>query len=202
MTLTQRGSPSAPQGVFREELGQIVSGELRGPGGLSRGDEFGKAALSHRGTIDFMDWVFDTFDLDGSEVVGSLSPFFFDIYTLELVLCLANGATLVIIPEQLATFPPRLMSFLRDRSVSFLFWVPSIMVTIAKLGLLEAIPAAEPPPTHPRLHVVERRAPLDLGALSDPPAWAPLAAPLAWLTAAELGATSLWRLAVRSDGAW
>lgn len=100
-------------------------------------------ALSHRGTIDFMDWVFDTFALDGSEVVGSLSPFFFDIYTLELVLCLAKGATLVIIPEQLATFPPRLMSFLRDRSVSFLFWVPSIMVTIAKLGLLEAIPLPE-----------------------------------------------------------
>ena len=62
--------------------------------------------------------------------------------------------------------------------------------------------AAEAPPTHPRLHLVERRAPLDLGALPDPPAWAPLAAPLAWLTAAELGATALWRLAVRSDGAW
>ena len=51
-------------------------------------------------------------------------------------------------------------------------------------------------------HLVERRAPLELGALDDPPAWAPLAAPLAWLTAAELGATALWRLAVRSDGTW
>jgi D-alanine--poly(phosphoribitol) ligase subunit 1 len=97
-------------------------------------------ALSHRGTIDFMDWVFDTFDFDGSEVVGNLSPLFFDIYTLELVLCLAKGATLVLIPDQLATFPPRLMTFLAERSVSFLFWVPSIMVTIAKLGLLEAVP--------------------------------------------------------------
>ena len=54
--------------------------------------------LSHRSTIDFMDWVFARFGFDGSEIIGSLSPFYFDIYTLELYLCLAKGATLVIIP--------------------------------------------------------------------------------------------------------
>lgn len=62
--------------------------------------------------------------------------------------------------------------------------------------------AEEAPPAHPRLHLVERRAPLDLGALPDPPAWAPLAAPWAWLTAPGPRETALWRLAVRSDGAW
>ncbi|MCK6513765.1 hypothetical protein L6R46_01740 [Myxococcota bacterium] len=80
----------------------------------------------------------------------------------------------------------------------------------ALIGVAEALPcgseliftAAEAPPAHPRLHLVERRAPLDLGALDDPPAWAPLAAPLAWLTAPDLRATTLWRLAVCSDGAW
>ena len=36
VTLTQRGGPSTPQGVFREDLGQIVSGKLQGPGGLSQ----------------------------------------------------------------------------------------------------------------------------------------------------------------------
>jgi amino acid adenylation domain-containing protein len=97
-------------------------------------------ALSHRGTVDFMDWVFDTFVFDESVVIGSLSPFYFDIYTLELNACLAKGATLVIIPEQLAIFPARLMAFLAENKVSFLFWVPSIMVHIAKLGLLEAVP--------------------------------------------------------------
>ena len=97
-------------------------------------------ALSHRGTIDFMDWVFDTFAFDDQVVIGSLSPFYFDIYTLELVLCLAKGATLVIIPEQMALFPAKLMQFLADQEVSFLFWVPTIMVNIANLGLLDRIP--------------------------------------------------------------
>ena len=97
-------------------------------------------ALSHRGTIDFMDWVFTTFDFDSKFVIGSLSPFFFDIYTLELLVCLSRGATLVIIPDQLATFPVRLMEFLAAQDISFLFWVPSIMVNIANLGLLEKFP--------------------------------------------------------------
>lgn len=95
--------------------------------------------LSHRGTIDFMDWVFDTFPFDSSVVIGSLSPFYFDIYTLELNLCLAKGATLVIIPEQLAIFPAKLMEFLAELRITFLFWVPSIMVNIANLGLLDKV---------------------------------------------------------------
>ena len=93
-------------------------------------------ALNHRGTIDFMDWVFGYLSLDGTEVIGSLSPFYFDIYTLELYLCLAKGATLVIIPEQCAAFPAKLVEFLAAQSISFIFWVPTIMVNIANQDLL------------------------------------------------------------------
>lgn len=92
--------------------------------------------LNHRSTIDFMDWCFERLPLDGSERIGSLSPFHFDIYTLELNLCIAKGATLVIVPENLAAFPPRLMQFLSAQAISFIFWVPSIMVSIAAQGLL------------------------------------------------------------------
>ena len=93
-------------------------------------------ALSHRGTIDFMDWVFHRLGLDGSEVIGSLSPFYFDIYTLELCLCLAKGATLVIIPEQCAAFPAKLLDFMVAQAISFIFWVPTIMVNVANQNLL------------------------------------------------------------------
>jgi len=93
-------------------------------------------ALSHRGTIDFMDWVFERLSLDGREVIGSLSPFYFDIYTLELYLCLAKGATLVIIPDHTATFPAKLLQFMAEHAVSFVFWVPTIMVNIANQDLL------------------------------------------------------------------
>jgi len=93
--------------------------------------------LSHRSTIDFMDWLFDRFEFRCSTRIGSLSPFYFDIYTLELNLCLAKGATIVIIPDELAIFPASLMKFLADQAISFIFWVPSIMVTISNQKLLD-----------------------------------------------------------------
>ncbi len=92
--------------------------------------------LNHRGTIDFMDWCFDRFAFDGTERIGSLSPFYFDIYTLELNLCLARGATIVVIPEEAGIFPTKLMEFVAAQSISFIFWVPSIMVNIDNQGLL------------------------------------------------------------------
>ena len=52
-------------------------------------------------------------------------------------LCLHKGATLVFVPEQLAAFPARLLEFLQAQQISFLFWVPSVMVAIANLDLLE-----------------------------------------------------------------
>ncbi len=95
--------------------------------------------LSHRGMIDFMDWAFDRFGFDGRERIGSLSPFFFDIYAMELCICLAKGATIVIIPDQLAVFPAKLVRFLADNSVSFIFWVPTIMVNVANMDLLKGV---------------------------------------------------------------
>ncbi|MBW9332826.1 amino acid adenylation domain-containing protein [Herbaspirillum sp. RU 5E] len=97
-------------------------------------------ALHHKSTIDFMDWAFERLGLGGEETIGSLSPFYFDIYTLELWLSLAKGATLVILPEQYAAFPAKLLEYLVQEAVSFIFWVPTIMVNIANQGLLEKIP--------------------------------------------------------------
>lgn len=94
-------------------------------------------ALNHRSTIDFMDWVFERFSFDGTERIGSLSPFYFDIYTLELYLCLAKGATLIIIPEECAAFPVKLVGYLSAHSISFIFWVPTIMVNIANQDLMD-----------------------------------------------------------------
>ena len=94
--------------------------------------------MHHRSVIEFMAWVFERLALDGSEVIGSLSPFYFDIYTLELYLALAKGSTIVIIPDELPTFPAKLVAFLAEQKISFIFWVPTIMVNIANLGLLDA----------------------------------------------------------------
>jgi D-alanine--poly(phosphoribitol) ligase subunit 1 len=102
-----------------------------GSTGLPKG-----VALNHRSTIDFVDWAFDRLGLDGSEVMGSLAPIYFDAYTLEFCMCLAKGATWVVVPEQLAMFPAKLVEFVAAQPINFIFWVPTVMVNIANLDLL------------------------------------------------------------------
>ncbi len=96
--------------------------------------------LNHRSFIDFTQWSLETFDFDGEEIIGSLSPAVFDIYSFELCLLMVKGATLVIIPESYAIYPVKLLQILNVERVSYIFWVPTIMVNIANLGLLEKIP--------------------------------------------------------------
>ncbi|MFZ1072551.1 MAG: amino acid adenylation domain-containing protein [Verrucomicrobiia bacterium] len=93
-------------------------------------------ALNHRSTIDWADWAFERLSLDGSEVMGSLAPIYFDAYTLEFCMMIAKGATWVVIPDQCATFPVKLVDFLMAHPVNFIFWVPTIMVNIANQDLL------------------------------------------------------------------
>jgi amino acid adenylation domain-containing protein len=93
-------------------------------------------ALNHKSFIDFTEWAIERLKITDDESIGSLSPVYFDIYSFELCLLAARGATITIIPEQLATFPAKLIEFLQNKKINFIFWVPTIMVNIANLDLL------------------------------------------------------------------
>jgi amino acid adenylation domain-containing protein len=133
--------PHWDQALIDARLAQVIDTDplciihTSGSTGIPKG-----VALNHKSTIDFMDWAFDTLSLGSEEIIGSLSPFYFDIYSLELWYCLAKGATLVILPEQYAAFPARLLDYMAAESISFIFWVPTVMVNIANQDLLEKIP--------------------------------------------------------------
>ncbi|RIX52039.1 phenylalanine racemase [Paenibacillus nanensis] len=95
--------------------------------------------LNHRSFIDFTEWSINTTGIDDNEVIGSLSPSVFDIYSFELCMLMALGSTIVILPDGLAAFPTRILQLLQDHHVTFIFWVPTIMVNIANLDLLSRI---------------------------------------------------------------
>lgn len=97
-------------------------------------------ALSHRGLIDFSEWFDSRFDFNGRDVVGSLSPLFFDGYIPGLFMSLLHGGKFVILPREVAAFPVKLAEQLSMNEVSFIFWVPSTLVPIAKLKVLDDLP--------------------------------------------------------------
>lgn len=96
--------------------------------------------LNHKSFIDFTEWAVDTLEIGDDEVIGSLSPLVFDIYSFELCMLMSRGSTIVLIPENLSAFPVNILKLMRERSVSFIFWVPTIMVNIANMDLLSRMP--------------------------------------------------------------
>lgn len=95
--------------------------------------------LNHKSFIDFTEWALDTFNFTDDEVIGSLSPLVFDIYSFELCMLMAKSSTIVVIPEHLSAFPASILKLLEEHNVTFLFWVPTIMVNIANMDLLSSI---------------------------------------------------------------
>lgn len=93
--------------------------------------------LSHRGFLDFMEAVESAGLMQENAVIGSLSPIVFDIFSFELCMLAIKGSTLSLLPEKMAAFPLRLLQIMEATSVSFIFWVPTIMVNIANMRLLE-----------------------------------------------------------------
>lgn len=95
--------------------------------------------LNHKSFVDFIEWSVDTFKFSEDEIIGSLSPLVFDIYSYELCMLMSKGSTIVLIPDSLAAFPIKILEILEKEKITFLFWVPTIMVNIANMGLLEKI---------------------------------------------------------------
>ena len=95
--------------------------------------------LNHKSFFDFTEWALDTFKFDDNELMGSLSPLVFDIYSFELCMLMAKSSTLVVIPEHLSAFTASILKILEEHKVTFLFWVPTIMVNIANMDLLSSI---------------------------------------------------------------
>jgi amino acid adenylation domain-containing protein len=95
--------------------------------------------LNHKSFIDFTEWAIDTLKINDNEIIGSLSPLVFDIYSFELCMLMAKGSTIVLLPDSLAPFPAKILSLMNQNKVNFLFWVPTIMVNIANMDLLSKI---------------------------------------------------------------
>ncbi len=92
--------------------------------------------ISHRGVIDYIDWAVSTFGITYETVIGNQAPFYFDNSTLDIYLMYATGATLNLIPETCFAFPAKLVDYLNENKITFVFWVPFVLVNVANLNIL------------------------------------------------------------------
>ncbi len=122
---------------YKEKLSKLIDTDpyciinTSGSTGTPKG-----VVLNHRSFIDFIEWAVEALHLSQNENIGSLSPLYFDIYSFELCMMAAKSATITIIPDSLAIFPVKLISFFQGTNINFIFWVPTIMVNIANMDIL------------------------------------------------------------------
>ena len=92
--------------------------------------------ISHKSIIDFIHWVIETFKVTSEEKISNQAPFVFDNSTLDIYLMVFTGATLHLTPEHFFIFPKKLIDYLEANQISFIFWVPSVLVQVANMGVL------------------------------------------------------------------
>src|SRR5690606_34008711 len=96
-------------------------------------------AISHRSIFDYIHWAIDTFKITENEATANQAPFIFDNSTRDIYLMIFTGATLYLIPEQLFMFPAKLLEFINKNQINFICCVPSVLVNVANLKLLDTL---------------------------------------------------------------
>lgn len=95
--------------------------------------------INNHNVIDYTDWAVSALPITDRTVMGSQSPFYFDISTQDIYATLKTGATLGIIPLKYFAFPIKALQFIKERHINFLYWVPSAFVSIANFDLLKSV---------------------------------------------------------------
>ena len=78
-------------------------------------------ALNHRSFVDFIEVSDEIFQFSENEVIGSLSPVIFDIFSYELCMLMSKGSCIVVLPENMAAFPIKILEEMQRTKVSFIF---------------------------------------------------------------------------------
>lgn len=95
--------------------------------------------ISHRSVIDYIEWAQDHYPVTEKSRLASQAPLYFDNSTLDLYLTFSTGASLHIPSERIFGFPKLILEYLENKRITTIFWVPSVLVSIANSGLLEKI---------------------------------------------------------------
>ena len=123
-----------------EYLSPIVDTDLAyvfftsGSTGIPKG-----VAITQRSIVDYIDWAGEEFSITEQERIANQAPFYFDNSILDVYLCMSKGAQLFITPESYFAFTAKLLQYLQQNQINFIFWVPSALIGVANSGLLEKI---------------------------------------------------------------
>jgi amino acid adenylation domain-containing protein len=96
-------------------------------------------AVTHRNVLAYSDWVVTTFRVNEHTVFGNQSPLYFSMSVTDLYGSLRAGAEAVLLPRTWFMFPKKLVTFMNERKVNTIYWVPSALNLFRTLDVLSSI---------------------------------------------------------------
>ena len=96
-------------------------------------------SVTHRAVMDYIECIEDVFGFGSDDSLGNQAPFYFDNSVLDIYVPLKTGSRTYIIPEALFLLPTKtkLLTYLKDKKINTIFWVPSALIAIVKTHALD-----------------------------------------------------------------
>lgn len=94
-------------------------------------------AISHLNALTFVEMAADYFKVTAADRFCSHAPLHFDLSVFDIFVAVKCGATIVLLPEMLSTFPVKLAEFIEKEQISVWNSVSSVLTMLADKGMLE-----------------------------------------------------------------
>jgi amino acid adenylation domain-containing protein len=90
--------------------------------------------ISHRNSLTFVNWAHIAVGVTRDDRLSSHAPLHFDLSIFDLFVACKAGATLVLVPEGLSSFPFRLAEWIEKERISVWYSVPTILSLLVRSG--------------------------------------------------------------------
>lgn len=123
-------SPPPDQNLIENDLAYILY--TSGSTGIPKG-----VMISHRASLTFVNWAYDTFQVTAEDRVSNHAPFHFDLSIFDIFTTIKAGGTVILLSAALSVFPINLAKFIAAEKISIWYSVPSILTSLVLYGQLE-----------------------------------------------------------------
>ena len=90
--------------------------------------------LSHQNALTFVEWCAETFTVRSDDRLSNHAPLHFDLSVFDVYNSIKAGATVYMVPDDVAKFPASFSKWITDQEISIMYAVPSALVFLLLHG--------------------------------------------------------------------